>query len=294
MGNNRQLNAWIEALRLRTLPVSIAGVFAGIACGLHYGKFNFLPAFICLVFALMAQIVSNFANEYYDFKNGLDQKGREGFRRGVTEGDLSAKDMKRATYLLLACACAVGCSLIYWGGWWLIWVGLFIAVFALAYSTGPYPLSHHGLGDIAVVIFYGLVPVVMTAWLQTRTWQMWPATYCVAIAIGLMGVNVLIVNNYRDVEDDRKVGKRTTVVRFGRTTMGKVYLINVVVATALICYAFAGLELWKYLFPVLYLASGIFLYTKLRHLTGSALNNILKWTAISMLLLSITLILAFY
>lgn len=294
MVNTKKLKAWIEAMRLRTLPVSMAGVLAGVACGMHYGKFNFLPAFICLLFALMAQIVSNFANEYYDFKNGLDKKGREGFRRGVTEGDLSARAMKRATYLLLAATCVVGCLLIYWGGWWLIWIGIFIAVFALAYSTGPYPLSHHGLGDLAVVVFYGLVPVIMTAWLQTGSWSMWPVTYCVALAIGLIGVNVLIVNNYRDVEDDRKVGKKTTVVLFGKKAMLSVYLANVIIATALLLLSMIGLSSWCYIFPMLYLISGVYLYSRLKIQTGASLNDVLKWTAISMLLLSITLILSFY
>ena len=118
-------------------------------------------------FAIIAQIASNFANEYYDFKNGFDKKGREGFRRGVTEGDISPAAMKRATYSLLAIDALLGCTLIIWGGWWLVPVGIAIAIFAVAYSAGPYPLSHHGLGDIAVIIFFGFVPVLFTEYVQT-------------------------------------------------------------------------------------------------------------------------------
>ena len=140
-------------MRLRTLPVSVAGVVAGGGCAAYYHCFRPLPFTISLLFAVMAQIASNFANEYFDFKNGLDRKGREGFRRGVTEGDISPRAMLAATFALLAFACAVGCTLIIWGGWWLIAAGAAIAVFAMAYSAGPLPLSHHGLGEVAVIIF---------------------------------------------------------------------------------------------------------------------------------------------
>lgn len=102
-------------MRLRTLPVSIAGVVAGTACAIMYGNFGLLQTLLCLLFAVLAQIASNFGNEYYDYLGGYDRKGREGFRRGVTEGDLSPEAMKRATYGTLAAASLVGCTLIYWG-----------------------------------------------------------------------------------------------------------------------------------------------------------------------------------
>ena len=98
------IKAWIEAMRLRTLPVSVAGVIAGIACAVFLGKFNAVPAVLCVLFAMLAQIASNFGNEYYDFKNGVDKKGRDGFRRGVTEGEISPKAMKIATFFTLALA----------------------------------------------------------------------------------------------------------------------------------------------------------------------------------------------
>ena len=102
-------------MRLRTLPVSVGGVLAGAGCAAHYGAFRWLPFLICMAFAIMAQIVSNFANEYFDWRNGLDRKGREGFRRCVTEGDITPKAMRNATFGLLGAACAVGCTLIIWG-----------------------------------------------------------------------------------------------------------------------------------------------------------------------------------
>ena len=206
-------------MRLRTLPVSISGVLGGISAALIEKSFSLIPALLCLVFALLAQIASNFGNEYYDYKNGLDKRGREGFRRGVTEGDISPEAMKYATFGTLAAAAVVGCLMLFYGGWWLIPIGITIGLCALAYSAGPYPLSHHGLGDVAVVLFFGVVPVTLTCYLQMGSWEGLGTSLPISIAIGLLASNVLVVNNYRDMEDDMAVGKKTTVVIFGRRAM---------------------------------------------------------------------------
>lgn len=275
-------------MRLRTLPVSIAGVVAGTGCACHYHKFSLLPMLICLCFALIAQVASNFANEYYDYANGLDKKGREGYRRGVTEGDIQPEAMKRATYSLLLIDAALGCTLIIWGGWWLIAIGVMIAIFAVAYSAGPYPLSHHGLGDIAVVVFFGLVPVYFTAYVQTQSLDMGWTVWMTAFAIGLLAANVLIVNNYRDASDDREVGKHTTVVIFGKKTMACVYLINAIAGILLLSLSGAKTQPtatsagWA-CFAALYIA----LWNAMRHLQGKELNRILKFTSILLMAASI-------
>ena len=276
----KKTKAWIEAMRLRTLPVSVAGVVAGGGCAAYFNSFRPIPFLICMLFAVMAQIVSNFANEYFDFRNGLDHKGREGFRRGVTEGDISPNAMLRATICLLLAACAVGCTLIIWGGWWLIAVGLAIAIFALAYSAGPWPLSHHGLGDIAVVIFFGIIPVMLTTYVQTGSWNMWKLALPISVAIGLMGSNVLIVNNYRDADDDRAVGKRTTVVILGRKTMGTVYFANGIIAVVLAVFVtIANVPLIWQAGALLYANLHYMLWVKLTHLKGAQLNPVLGQTA---------------
>ncbi len=300
------LKAWIEAMRPRTLPVSIAGVLAGCAVAIMYRSFRPLPALICLLFALGAQIASNFANEYYDFKGGIDSKGREGFRRGVTEGDISPRAMKHATYGVLVLACLLGCSLIWWGGWGLIPVGMVIALFALGYSTGPWPLSHHGLGDVAVVIFFGIVPVTLTAWLQCGSWTlpagehgqpMWLTALLIGIAAGLLAANVLIVNNYRDMESDFAVGKRTTVVIFGRTAMRRVYLANILIAICLMIAATARLSHPDWI-PSVWIIFGALApgcYERLKRSRGKQLNKVLGATARLMLAaILVLLILSFF
>lgn len=270
------LKCWIEAMRLRTLPVSAAGVLAAVALALHNEVFRPLPALICLVFALLAQIASNFANEYFDFRNGLDRAGRVGPRRGVTEGDITPRAMLRATLLTLGVAALLGLSLIYWGGWWLLGAGVVIVLGALAYSAGPYPLSRHGWGEVAVVFFFGLVPVSLTYFVQGDSipHQVW----LTGLAIGLMGANVLIVNNYRDVNDDAAVGKRTVAVIFGRYITSRFYLVNGIVAAVILAYE------WSWFIALLYLAAHMTQWRYLCSHTGKELNPALGRTAILMFL----------
>lgn len=235
------LKPWIEAMRLRTLPVSAAGVLTAIGYNVGDGTFKAAPAALCLIFALLAQVASNFANEYYDYRDGLDRAGRDGPRRGVTEGDITPGAMLRATYATLGMACCVGLSLLWWGGWWLLIAGIVIAIGAMAYSAGPYPLSRHGLGEVAVIIFFGVIPVNLTYYVQSGYFA-WPVGIASA-AIGLMGANVLLVNNYRDADDDTSVGKRTLAVIMGRGFAYSLYLINGVLGMLLLLDAM-GVHRW--------------------------------------------------
>ena len=287
------LKKWIEAIRPRTIPVSIAGVIAGTGCAIFNNRFNFIPALLCLLFATLAQIASNFGNEYYDYANGLDKKGRKGFRRGVTEGDITPLTMKRATYATLVMAAVTGCLTLHYGDWWLIPIGVSIVIFALAYSTGPYPLSHHGLGDVAVIIFFGIVPVTLTCYLQSGSLNGLSTSLPTSIAIGLLAANVLIVNNYRDMDDDRSVGKRTTVVIFGRKVMGRVYLVSGISAMAIMTPVWAELPLSAVAVPLIYIGIHIRLWRKMTSSEGAALNPILGKTAMNMLLFSLMLLVLF-
>ena len=278
---SKKIKTWVEAVRVRTLPVSIAGVLSGAACAVTTGQYQILPIILCLLFAILAQTASNFANEYYDFRAGFDKAGREGPRRGVTEGDITPSSMRTATFVTLGLACGVGCSLIYWGGWWLIAVGLLIAIGVMAYSTGPYPLSHHGLGEIAVMIFFGIIPVNFTCYLATGSFS--TLSVISSVITGLMGTNVLLVNNYRDQPDDVAVGKRTLAVIFGTRFASLFYMFNGIVAAVL---AFSYLPGCSYI-SAGYLVCHLFLYNFMRTHRGAVLNPILGMTACLMLLFSI-------
>lgn len=287
-GRPDPLKVWIEAIRLRTLPASISGVLAGVAVALQRGHFDWLPALLCLLFALAAQIGSNFANEYYDYRDGLDKPGREGFRRGVTEGDITPLAMHRATAIAFGIAALIGCSLIYWGGWWLVLAGIFIFIGALSYSAGPFPLSRNAMGEIAVVIFYGLIPVGFTFYLQTGYFSY--DDFAAGLAVGLMSANILIVNNYRDHDDDKAVNKLTTAVVFGRNAVAWAYLLNGFIAVALTLGMWISAGTITLVFPTLYLIAHVCLWRYLRANEGHRLNPALGMTAMLMLLFIIALL----
>lgn len=285
-----RMAVWIEAMRLRTLPVSVAGVLMAWGYALAFHTFRWLPALLCLLFAVLAQISSNFANEYFDYKAGMDHPGRIGPRRGVTEGDISPRAMLTATLSTLAAACAIGCSLIYFGGWWLIWVGVFVAIGVIAYSAGPFPLSHIGLGEVAVMFFFGIIPVNFTFYLQSGVWNLW--VVLASVSVGLMGANVLVVNNYRDRDDDASVGKKTLCVRLGRPAMSAFYLTNGYIAVAAMIPTWLQLEPASWCIPALYLAIHSVLWWKLWNLPPKRLNPLLGMTACNMLLYTLLFLLA--
>lgn len=295
----KQVKIWLEAMRLRTLPVSISGVLMAIGITAWQGRFQWTPALLCLVFAILAQVASNFANEYYDYKKGADKKGRVGPRRGVTEGDIKPTTLRNVTYLTLALACAVGCCLIPYGGWQIIPVGVLIAIFVLAYSAGPYPLSYHGLGELTVFIFYGLVPVIASYYVIAHCFD--SLAVLASMTIGFMGVNVLLVNNYRDMDDDKEAGKNTSVVIFGRQLASAAYLFNGFIAIAMLSplwvIAFLNdkimLPKWIFWAPAIYLVMHVVIWAILNRNTGAKLNPLLGLTAINMLIFTIIMLLAF-
>lgn len=284
----KTLKAWIEAVRLRTIPVSVAGVFTAWACSFIDGNFNHIPAVLCLFFAILSQVASNFANEYYDYKAGRDRRGREGPRRGVTEGDISPRQMAVAVYAVLFVAGCVGLAIAYFGGWWLIAVGAIIGLGALAYSTGPYPLSTHALGEVAVFLFFGIVPVCLTYYVQAHTINF--LVVLAACSVGLMGANVLIVNNYRDIPDDMAVGKRTLSSIIGRRWSVILYIINAFIAACCI------LPLWQvvsrrwFIVPCLYVIISAAAAKKMDKLYGAKLTPFLANTARLMLVMSVGLL----
>jgi len=288
-----KIKIWIECMRLRTLPVSLSGVVIATALAWWTNRFAAVPALLCLLFALLAQVASNFANEYYDFKKGADKVGRVGPRRGVTEGDIKPRTLLIVTFATLAVAGVVGCCLIPYGGWWLLPVGIFIALGALAYSTGPYPLSYHGLGELAVFFFFGVIPVTLTYYVQALRIE--PLVILASMATGFLGVNVLLVNNYRDVDDDREAGKRTSVVIFGRQPAAAAYLINGYVAMCLLTplWILAALAptvpVWVLVAPVAYLVLHTITWHRLITRDGAALNPLLGATARNMLIFTLLL-----
>jgi 1,4-dihydroxy-2-naphthoate octaprenyltransferase len=210
-----QFSIWISATRPRTLPAAIAPVLVGSALAWREGRFNEPAALACLGFALLVQIGANFANDYYDFIKGADTAERVGPRRAVASGLVAPAVMRVAMWLVFALAFAVGLTLLRYGGWPLLVVGVVSIASGLAYTGGPFPLGYHGLGDVFVFIFFGLVAVGVTFFVQAG--RMSAEALLAGAAVGVLAANILLVNNYRDAETDAKAGKRTLVVRFGKS-----------------------------------------------------------------------------
>jgi len=208
------LKIWLEATRPKTLPAAVAPVLLGTAMAHSFGQFHILPAVICLGFALLIQIGTNFANDYLDGVKGTDTDARLGPRRAVATGLIAPATMKWAAIGILAFAFCLGLSLIYFGGWWLLAVGIASVVCAWIYTGGPFPLAYNGLGDIFVVLFFGLIAVGCTFYVQTGF--IIREVVLLGLACGLIVNNILVVNNYRDIDEDRQASKRTLVVLLGR------------------------------------------------------------------------------
>ncbi len=237
---------WLAAARPRTLSAAVAPVVVGSALAAHDGCFDGGAATLCVTFALLIQIGTNFANDYYDFVHGADNAARVGPRRAVAAGLVSPATMRRAMLGTLAAAFLAGLGLVAWGGPWLIAIGIASVACGIAYTGGPWPLGYHGLGDVFVFIFFGLVAVGATYFVQAGRWT--PDAFLAAVPVGLLATNILVVNNYRDAVTDAAAGKRTLVVRFGRSAARAQFAASLAVALAMpLVFAARGFGRWSLL-----------------------------------------------
>lgn len=278
MGEKKPLvKAWLEAARPKTLPASISPVLLGCVLAYNEGIFAIIPAVLCFLVALLAQIASNFANDYFDFKKGADKEDRLGPQRAVACGWITPKAMLAGTYLTLALSCVCGCLLLFYAGWELIPVGIAIALCVLAYSAGPFPLAYNGLGDVCVLLFYGIIPVCFTYYVQTLSFSL--LSFLLSLALGLLSVNILVVNNYRDYQQDKVARKRTTIVLFGRMFGRIFYVMNGILALLIVFPLLINAAWW-----IQFLFGGFFVlfYVTCRELfclEGKDLNKVLGHTA---------------
>ena len=246
-------NIWFEAMRPKTLPAAVVPVMLASSLAYADGAFDWRSAAICLIFALLIQVGTNFANDYLDGVKGTDTEARLGPRRAVASGLIAPRTMRRATILVLVVGFCVGLCLIPFGGWWLLVVGVTSVACAWLYTGGPYPLAYNGLGDVFVVLFFGLVAVGCTYFVQTGTIS--AVVLLLGLGCGLLVNNILVVNNYRDLDEDRAARKRTLVVFFGRRCAQIQYYVSAVLAGAVVlmfCAIGYGPFVLVALLPVLY------------------------------------------
>jgi len=207
------LRAWVLAARPKTLTAAAAPVLVGTGLAAHLAEIAAVPAAAALIGALLIQIGTNLANDYYDFLRGGDTEERIGPVRVTQAGLIAPTAVKRAMVLVLGLAVLVGAYLVAVGGWPILVIGVASVACAVLYTGGPYPLAYHGLGDLFVFVFFGLVAVGGTYWVQARAWP--PDALLAGAALGSLSTALLVVNNLRDIDTDAKAGKRTLAVRLG-------------------------------------------------------------------------------
>ena len=271
------VKAWILASRPKTLSGAAVPVLIGSSLAYHDGYFAFTPAILCLIFAFLMQIDANFINDLFDFIKGSDGEDRLGPKRACAQGWISAEAMKRGIAFTTMTASLIGFFLLFFGGLEMIPVGILCIIFAFLYTAGPYPLAYHGWGDLLVIIFFGFIPVGCTYYVMSHTWT--SSITIASLACGIVIDSLLMVNNYRDFEQDKQNGKKTLIVKMGASSGKALYFITGVIAAELCWYfAFNGLY-WAAILPQIYLIPHILTWNEMVRIgKGKELNRVLGKT----------------
>ncbi len=270
--------AWWLAARPRTLPAAAAPVAVGTALAVADGHGAILPAMAALVGALLLQIGANLANDVFDFEKGADTQARLGPPRAAQRGLLSTAALRRGTALVFGLAALVGLYLVARGGWPIAALGALSIAAGLAYTGGPYPLGYRGWGDAAVFLFFGVAAVCGTYWVQALALP--PRVLGAALPVGALATAILVVNNLRDIETDRRAGKRTLAVRLGRRAARIEYGLLVIgaYATCALLWWAGSFSAWV-LLPCLSLPLALRLVRRIAREDGPSLNDALARTA---------------
>lgn len=277
---------WVDAIRPKTLPAGAVPVFIGTAMAYYDGYFNPFVFILTLLCSLLIQIITNFVNEIYDFKKGADNPNRVGPRRAVAAGLISPLKMKIVSGVLVLITFAIGLYLVFsGGGLFILIIGIISLVFAYIYTGGPYPLAYKGISDIFVLIFFGIIAVTGTYYLQTH--NLIPEVLIASFAPGFLSMNILGVNNIRDIDTDKVVGKITLAVRMGEKPAKIMYVIINLLAFIVPVILYFSLENRYFLMPLLVFPISLIICLNLFKSTGAKLNKILAQTGLLLILYGI-------
>ncbi|MGD0198153.1 MAG: 1,4-dihydroxy-2-naphthoate polyprenyltransferase [Solirubrobacteraceae bacterium] len=268
------------AARPRTLPAAVAPVLVGTALAIHVGPFHALAFVAALVGALMIQIGTNLSNDYSDARRGADAEDRLGPVRVTAGGLVPPRQVLVATYVTFALAVLCGVYLIAVAGWLLLAIGAASILAGVLYTGGPRPYGYEGLGELFVFLFFGIVAVSGSYFVQRKELP-WEA-FALAVPVGLLIAAILVVNNVRDLETDRRAGKRTLAVRLGRrnTRVMFVAMLAVAFASGLVCWPADSLSPWLALTLLDIPLAVAIARTVLTHTDGPSLNGALARTGI--------------
>lgn len=295
MVKTNSVKAWLLATRPKTLSAAAVPVMIGTAFAWRNTneQFNWIPAILCLLFAWIMQIDSNLVNDYFDFKKGNDDETRLGPKRACSEGWITSDAMVWGILITTLLGCMTGIPLILYGGLEMVMVGIACVVFCFLYTT---LFSYHGLGDILVLLFFGIIPVCCTYYVCMPLHQQIPTGEVIAssIACGLAIDALLIVNNYRDIDNDRSNGKITLAVRLGESKTRRLYeSIGYIAAGIMIILVFFDLYQIDKLIPtyaiyLIYIILHRQSYQEMKRINkGAKLNQVLGLTARNILVFGI-------
>ena len=273
-----KFDAWILASRPRTLLAAVVPVIVGTSIAIHDGKFNTIAATLALLCSILIQIGTNFANDLFDFIHGTDKHDRIGPQRAVASGLITIDEMKIGTALTFGLSFILGLYLVYTGGWIVLLIGVVSIAAGIAYTAGPLPLAYYGLGDVAAFLFFGLIGTVGTYFVQAHefTWM----SFWASIPVGSLITNILVVNNYRDREEDSSNGKNTLAVIFGEKFSRIQYTLFMVISYAILFIVYFTFKKSLFVFlPFLSLPLSIKLVGMIYTLRGRELNKTLELTA---------------
>ena len=279
--------AWLLAARPKTLTGASVPVMIALAMAytdLQGNGFRIIPAVLCALFAFVMQIDANFVNDYFDFISGKDDEQRLGPARACAMGWIDVAKMKVGIVITTVIACIIGLPLVIYGGVEMILVGALCVVFCFLYTT---LLASRGLGDLLVLVFFGIVPVCATYYLQTDTCT-W-VVFLASLACGLVIDTLLVVNNYRDIDNDRRAGKKTLIVMIGADKGRLLYLWLGIIASLMgVVFAVYG-QYWTPLLPTVYLIMHIATYRRMVKIgKGRQLNLVRADTARNMFVYGLT------
>lgn len=295
MVKTNSVKAWLLATRPKTLSAAAVPVMIGTAFAWRNTseQFNWIPAILCLLFAWIMQIDSNLVNDYFDFKKGNDDETRLGPKRACSEGWITSDAMVWGILITTLLGCMTGIPLILYGGLEMVMVGIACVVFCFLYTT---LFSYHGLGDILVLLFFGIIPVCCTYYVCMPLHQQIPTGEVIAssIACGLAIDALLIVNNYRDIDNDRSNGKITLAVRLGESKTRRLYeSIGYTAAGIMIILVFFDLYqidkfIPTYAIYLIYIILHRQSYQEMKRINkGAKLNQVLGLTARNILVFGI-------
>ncbi|MGE5797634.1 MAG: 1,4-dihydroxy-2-naphthoate polyprenyltransferase [Ignavibacteria bacterium] len=275
---NSKFQNWILASRPKTLLASIVPVMVGSAVAFNEGKLIPLYSLIAIICSVLLQIGANFTNDLYDHLKGADTNKRKGPKRVLASGIISVNEMRKGILIVFAAAFIFGLILVYFEGPVILAIGIISILAGLAYTAGPYPLAYRGLGDIFVFMFFGIIGTVGTYYLHTNNLSL--VSFIASIPVGSLITNILVVNNYRDFEEDKAAGKFTLAVKLGKTFTRYQFLFLLVLSFFIPAVLFLFLNFSFLIFlPYLTLPAAFKIIMMLYKLEGTQLNATLELTA---------------